>query len=240
MQGGAIYAPQKDGQPQRDASAMDGFLMMVRTDLDLRGFHYQANFALGECLVLARALGVPKGERRNPAILRFIRPQPIEKATPNTLSSRYGMGAFPFHTDAAYWRRPPRFVLFRCVNPGAADRPTLLINPRDSAFTEHDRRALCNEVWRMQTKTPFLCTAGFWSHNALALRFDEACMTPITRGAVRLRDMMREVMQQSPVTIVRWRAGDLLVVDNFRLLHARGEAKVPDDDRMLARVLIDG
>jgi L-asparagine oxygenase len=36
-------------------------------------------------------------------------------ATPNTYSGIYGFGQFPFHTDLAHWRNPPRYIMLRCV-----------------------------------------------------------------------------------------------------------------------------
>jgi len=54
---------------------------------------------------------------------------PRNEATPNTYSGIYGLDRFPFHTDLAHWRIPPRYLLLRCVT-GYADVPTLLIDGR--------------------------------------------------------------------------------------------------------------
>ena len=65
-------------------------------------------------------------------------------------------------------------------------------------------------------------------------------MVPVTVGARMIRDAIREAISSSRVTTVTWCAGDLLIVDNLRLLHGRGEAARADEDRVLARVLIRG
>jgi L-asparagine oxygenase len=209
-------------------------------NLRMRGFHFQQGVEQRDCLPIANSLGVPLGDARNPELLRFISPQPTRKAKPNTLSSRYGMEAFPFHTDAAYWATPPRFILLHCVSPGAGSRPTLLIDPREWTLPELEKRMLCNEVWRVTTRRPFLCTAGTQAEEGLCLRFDEACMAPLTAGANTTRDVVRARIGQSNVVAINWHVDDLLIIDNLRLLHARGKAIQTDEDRILARILIRG
>ncbi|WP_206435101.1 hypothetical protein [Sphingobium yanoikuyae] len=41
-----------------------------------------------------------------------LQANPAEAARPNTLSSRYGLGAFPMHTDNALASPPPRYIIF--------------------------------------------------------------------------------------------------------------------------------
>lgn len=48
-------------------------------------------------------------------------------ATPNTYSGIYGLEQFPFHTDFAHWRNPPRYVMLRCVI-GFEEVPTFLVD----------------------------------------------------------------------------------------------------------------
>lgn len=210
----------------------------VCRDVRARGFHYRRGVESTECLPIARSLGIPAGDVRSAELLRLIRPQGADSAKPNTLSSRYGLGAFPFHTDTAYWPTPARFILFHCVSPGAGDRPTILIDPRGWVLSESARRLLCNEVWRVTTRRPFHTTVGRQGEDGLCVRFDEACMAPVTSGAMKALEIMRESIVTSRELSVRWRQGDLLVVDNQRLLHARGSAARPDEDRVLARILI--
>jgi L-asparagine oxygenase len=210
----------------------------VLSHLHRHGLYHQSGFDAGECLTLAHSLGQPQGERRDPSLIRPISPQPTDQARPNTLSSRYGLGPFPFHTDAAYWRHPPRFILFHCQHPGSGRRPTLLVDSHSWQLTSRDHRLLCNEVWRLETGRPFLCTVATIRQEQLAFRFDAACMRPLTSAALHAHAIIRDATRGSKVARVEWRPNDLLVIDNFRLLHARGEASAPDCDRVLARVLI--
>lgn len=65
-------------------------------------------------------------------------------------------------------------------------------------------------------------------------------MAPVTAGARSIRDVVQDSIDRSEVVAINWREGDLLVIDNLRLLHARGKAAQADEDRILARILIRG
>jgi hypothetical protein len=63
-------------------------------------------------------------------------------------------------------------------------------------------------------------------------------MEPITRSAYQLSRLLDSVLQELDRFEVPWRFDDLLVVDNHRCLHGRGESDVPDPDRQLERILV--
>jgi L-asparagine oxygenase len=210
----------------------------VRSHLNTSGFHYQPNVHPAALLHLATELGTPTPDHRDTESIRFIRPQVADSARPNTLSSRYGMGSFPFHTDAAYWPVPPRFLFLHCANPGSGYRPTLLVDSLAFNLTGSDQDHLSNDVWRIKTKKPFLCTVATHTPHGLRLRYDEACMMPATRRAVRVQEILQRCIHQAHPTSINWQPSDLLILDNARMLHARGSARHPDPDRCLARILI--
>jgi hypothetical protein len=92
----------------------------ARRELDARAFLY---FALGEAtdndlVEFAHTFGRIAVEVRDPRPVRAISPNSETDARQNTLSSRYGFRAFPFHTDTAYWREPAALVLLYCIDPG--------------------------------------------------------------------------------------------------------------------------
>jgi hypothetical protein len=70
------------------------------------------------------------------------------------------------------------------------------------------------------------------------LRYDPGCLEAVDeRGRAALELIERRLALGSPKTH-EWRSGDILVIDNWRLLHGRG----PSDQgsgRRLARILID-
>ena len=211
----------------------------IRADLNTLGFHYESDVPPASLLDIGTALGTPTPDHRDTEPLRLIRPQMVDAARPNTLSSRYGMASFPFHTDVAYWRVPARFLLLHCVSPGSGHRPTLLIDSSAFTLSSADQDHLSNDVWRIDTRNPCLCTVVATSAKRVTtLRYDPACMIPATRRASRTQEILNACLRDAHPTAINWQSGDLLILDNSRMLHARGSARHPDPDRCLARILI--
>lgn len=212
----------------------------IELNLATFGFHYSRNVDSTRLLQIAKVLGKPAGELRSSAIVRKITPQPLHLAKPNTLSSRFGEGEFPFHTDTAYWEVPAKYVLLHCESPGSGARPTILIDIKSWDLTTDEKSNLCSEVWQTINGKVFLCTVMSHSPHDRILRFDEACMRPVTRRAFLGHDLIRAKIGASRKTTIRWGKGDLLVIDNHRLLHARGAANKTDRDRILNKILVVG
>lgn len=187
---------------------------------------------------IARSLGPIEVDPRNPEKIREIRPEPRLSANPNTLSSRHGTGRFPFHTDCAHWKQPARYLLLYCVNPGSGHRPTIFLDTREWDWSVPQVGALCNEVWKRALKEPRLCTVAERTNHSLSIRFDEACMEPVTTGAKSLLTAIREKIEKSKTSSISWQPGDLLLLDNYRMLHSRGESNRPDPNRLLMRILV--
>ena len=187
---------------------------------------------------IGESLGEVRMDLRSPEPIRDIRPQLIAEAKPNTLSSRYGMEMFPFHTDVAHWQTPARYVILYCEDPGSGDRPTLLQDTRKWDIRESEQRAFLREVWKTGHVRPYLCTVGKLIGERLALRYDDGCMRPMTRAAYKLQEQIINYIETCPVTSVHWTPGKMLVMDNHRIVHARGKAHCSDRDRIIKRILI--
>lgn len=215
-------------------------LPAVRERLSELGFHWERGWTVAAALQLARHLGQPTGDFGDSGVVRAIAPQRSRDARPNTLSQRYGLGAFPFHTETAYWWRPARYVLLYCVSPGSSGRPTLLVNSHEWRLGTVERRRAANAVFRVKSRRVFLATVGTETADGLSWRFDQACMTPVTSDAYGVTATTRALIRESKPVVITWSPGTVLVVDNYRCLHARGVASIPDTDRILLRVLVAG
>jgi hypothetical protein len=70
------------------------------------------------------------------------------------------------------------------------------------------------------------------------LRYDPGCLEAVDeRGRAALRLVANRLALGSPNTH-EWRQGDILIIDNWRVLHARGPSN-SGSRRRLARILID-
>jgi L-asparagine oxygenase len=194
-----------------------------------------------ELLEIAGSLGDPTPGRRSGNIVQELSPVSINDAHPKSLSAQHGTGEFPFHTDTAQWRTPAHYILFHAKNPGTGNRPTVLLSGdrivSDRKVLDLATRALFKIV---NGRNSFLSTMSEYSVNGFRLRYDEGCMEPVGRDAKELLSFMSGVIQSADKTVIDWQPGDVLVVDNWRILHARAVARNPaiSENRILERILI--
>lgn len=214
----------------------------ILRDLKRRNFVVIEDFDRENILPLASEIGCPIRNRRDDSYLKKIAPETLPNANPNTLSSRFGLASFPFHTDTAFLKVPARYLILYCLNPGSGLRPTYLIDQDALSLQLEERCSLKNEVWKIeQINQPFLAAMDFSNESQDShLRFDTACMRPITRGAMTVQGLMQSKISKAEKIKIEWNTGTILVFDNYRMLHARGVSSVIDTDRSHIRMLVGG
>jgi alpha-ketoglutarate-dependent taurine dioxygenase len=79
---------------------------------------------------------------------------------------------------------------------------------------------------------------GDIENDEYCVRFDEACMSPMTAQAEAVRQRVLQNIRASNVINIDWRPRMLLIIDNRRMLHARGAAIREDADRTIKRILV--
>jgi alpha-ketoglutarate-dependent taurine dioxygenase len=158
---------------------------------------------------------------------------------PNTYSGRYGCGPFPFHTDLAHHANPPRFLMLRCVR-GYGDVRTPLIDGQDLV------KAVGAELLARALVQPRRPSGGrqrlfrlFERGEADRLRWDAEYLRPSgvagTEAAARLQAEMA-LARPTPIALIE--PGDTLLIDNWRMLHARSSVPEACRDRILERAYL--
>jgi alpha-ketoglutarate-dependent taurine dioxygenase len=209
-----------------------------RERLDQRGYCILSDIPLDNLLPIATHLGSALPDPRDQKLVKDIRPQPAATANPNTLSSRYGKAAFPLHTEAAFLPTPPRFLLLYCVHPGSGGRPTTLLDGRK--LFGRIRNIARSGTWLVKRRSrAFLCEAVVGTTpEDFRVRYDPACLFPRGPKARAEKELIETFISESRLTTVNWLERQLLIVDNLRMLHGRGESNFNDQDRWLKRVLV--
>ena len=166
---------------------------------------------------------------------------PRADATPNTYSGIFGLGRFfPFHTDLAHWAMPPRYILLRCVR-GYADVPTILIDGArilDKIGIVEMNRALMTPRRPRKGKMQLLSLAQREGSSDV-IRWDEVFLKPASPVGERVFDRVRvEIDAVPPTPVAMVNPGDMLIIDNWRMLHARPPIKPGRTDRRLERVYL--
>jgi L-asparagine oxygenase len=173
---------------------------------------------------LAKVLGLMLREHRLLA--------PRETGGRPSLSARHGLGAFPWHTDGAQRVRTPRWLLMR--SHGEPKTPTLLLDGTALATNGGITAELAAASWLVQGTPPFY--APVIAPNGEALRWNPDLMSPRgSRGAVADK-RWRLLLAAAEANRHQWRSGETLILDNWRLLHARPPITADDPERQLERI----
>ena len=191
---------------------------------------------------LAAELGTPCPSRRGGPLVDRLRPVPREGARPRSMSAHHGLARFPFHTDSANFRIPPRYCLLRLARGFSSRRATLLIDVLNLPLDDRGRAELRAGVWytngghgRFLSSILSLTLIPGYE----ILRFDRCCMRPAHPRAELAAAMLEDACASVPPIRIDWSASTVLVVDNWRLLHGRDLPREPgEEDRVLERILV--
>jgi L-asparagine oxygenase len=166
---------------------------------------------------------------------------PRKDADPNTYSGNFGLGDFPFHTDLAHWRRPPRYLLLRCL-VGYNDVPTLLVDGHaliDAISRDNLSRAIFKPRRPRDGAFDLLRLFEPMAEGADLLRWDEIFLRPASKVGDTVDGEVREWLANcEPLAVGLVRRGDTLIIDNWRMLHARSSIPLGREDRSIQRVYL--
>lgn len=206
----------------------------LRAEFEAHGW-LLVDFPNDEPLIeLARHLGDPVSARSAAPLPERLIPTDAADAAPNSLSSRYGLGSFPFHTDAAHHREPPRILLMRSVG-ASVDIATRLVDLH--GVVSPCLSSLRGGTWLVNAgQTRFYAPMVVRRGRESTVRFDPGCMRAVSARAREVEHHLESVLTTANATPIRWRPGKALIVDNWRCLHGRPPAS--DPERVLERVLV--
>jgi alpha-ketoglutarate-dependent taurine dioxygenase len=216
--------------------------------LKAAGTHVLSTKSTSDLLDVAEKLGRPVPITPKAALVDTLTPMRRPAAPARTLSSLYGTGAFPLHTDAAHHRWPPRWILLRCVEPGDEGRPTLVADAHELDLGRRQIREIRRAVWSVKTGLrSFLASALFSRADESAvqkitqfgLRYDLGCMRPADPEFAEAATLLATSIRQLPRQSITWEPGLSLILDNWRVLHGRGDGAERDAGvRRLERIAV--
>jgi alpha-ketoglutarate-dependent taurine dioxygenase len=200
--------------------------------------HIDVDDGFDACVLeLAESLGNPVRHRRSQGLVHELTPTTASEGHPNSLTARYSTGAFPLHVDTAHWLVPCRYVILACRAVRDGSRGTNLLNIRDVPFSDSENHAF--------KTAPFLVRNGrnsfygtILSNDREFIRYDPGCMSEVGEGNSLLKGALSEQRLKDYVTCITWSPGTVLILDNWKVLHGRGEGPRVEKDRTLGRVLI--
>lgn len=159
-----------------------------------------------------------------------LRARPSSDSNPWSLSGKYGLGAFPWHTDGAISARPPRWIALKPLHISKKTY-TELLQPSVSLLKKLKRTVL-----RARDKNDtlrYLPAAIVEYDGVVRLRWDPRTCKPRNEAIIHAVDT------QQPTARHYWHYGLPLIFDNWKLLHRR-PAVGCEETRVLERTYIWG
>ncbi len=190
-------------------------------------------------LELAATYGRPIPSKDGHLICK-LRPVPPTCAAPKTFASIHGTKAYPLHTDTAFWPTPARYIILSAT--GDLRRSTTLCRWETllHTFSTAELRCLESSIWTVAvTRQPFLCTIRFRLNDDVGYRFDPVAMNPINRAAHEASVILNHHLSNVKPMAFDWADHAVLVLDNWRVLHGRGEAPEGEGERVISRIYIE-
>ena len=214
-------------------------LSLLVHHLDTFGFHIFDWFVDAPIESFANMLGHPVASTPGRPMVDLLVPQSALNSLPGTLSSIHGTEAFPFHSETAHWRRPVDLVVLKCVNPGAGNRPTQLIDGLNIGLGDSEITLLERSLMLVKNGSKsFYAPLAKRERGQVAFRYDRACMKPSSIADQLPLQVFEQAIAEATRTLVNWKTGRCLVFDNRRLLHSRAASPVLDADRQIERIYI--
>ena len=199
-------------------------------------FHSRARSVDGLTYELSELSGTlgPITRGRAGQMVESLSPVDADDAHTHSLSRRYGVSRFPLHVDGAHQVTPPRYLALACHAEGTHPTPTLLADFNRKEIPSRLLAAAHSSVFRVRNgRRSFF--ASVLDRSRPFVRFDPGCMLPVDAEGEDTFAALSDIVEAKALSI-DWSVGDVLVFDNWRLLHGRGGGgSVASTDRMLLR-----
>ena len=196
---------------------------------------------LDEILIkISNHLGQPIGARRKTSVIEILKPQSADSAYKNSLSAQYELTAFPFHIDTAHWTIPCRYIVFGCKSPGTCGRKTLLIDWGSLQIKAPEVDLLKKAIFLVKDGGRSFYSS-ILSENEPFIRYDTGCMHTSDRESEMALQLLESILEKADKKEVAWEENDVLVMDNWRILHGRSDSNDAlriNSSRELHRVLV--
>lgn len=192
---------------------------------------------VGEIHALLGAMGRtlpagPEGSR-----YRDLQPYSRDRAPQNSMSAITGTDAQPMHTDRAHTPHPPRYVALQCIDPGEGRCPTKVWALNGPGLARERPPMLSSPQWVFHNRagTQFYSPIMEVLNCRVRIRFDPLSIYPasFSRDSVASAEAcLRSFAKEDEAT---WERGALLLLDNWRCLHARSSGGGRAPSRRLRR-----
>jgi len=174
---------------------------------------------------------------RGRQLVERIIPYKAETSYAGSLSSAYGLAPLPLHMDTAHWPIPCRYLVMACVAVGPTPTPTVLLDSRRIQMSEPEATVLNNAVFLVRNGRQSFY-GSIRSSDRSFLRVDPGCMYPLSPDGEIALSLFRADRHVDICYCHDWKVGQILILDNWRILHGRGLSEQTEPGRILLRAMV--
>lgn len=211
----------------------------IRNQVSKNGYVFLKGYRPNEGIAdIAEFLGKPIDPWGDCLVQALV---PRTDAAPTSYSGIYGHGSFPFHSDLAHWHTPPRYLLLRCVT-GYTDIPTLLVDGHDlmEAITIDILVRAIFKPRRPRDGRVSLLRLCDTIEETVRFRWDEVFLKPASKiGKIADHGIREWLSTCKPTALPLAQTHDTLLIDNWRMLHARSPILPGCESRKIQRVYLE-
>jgi len=164
-------------------------------------------------------------------------PKPKSRARSNSLSSKYGLGEFPPHTDGAHLRPSPRFVVLWSLHRDDTNTPTYLRRFVPALLKPDLYETLKESVWSVRIRDSLHFYKRPLSPDGSEIAWDPGCFVHDRTGGLQVAEV-DAAFRDLPHEAVFWKSGVAVIINNRRVLHSRAALTHRGAKRELFRLYI--
>jgi len=173
-------------------------------------------------LQLGEKLGNLSNSRSNGNFIDELIPKSKIETKQNSLSKIYGLSEFPYHTDGAYQKNPPRYIALRYIGKVKSKSPTRIKIFDFELLNAEERYFVKNKIWYV-TNGFNRFYSSIWSLSGSKknqLRYDPGCMKLVDNHKQQI-GKWKSILDKFQEEEIYWEENKTLILDNWRVLHSR-------------------
>jgi hypothetical protein len=163
-----------------------------------------------------------------------LRPLTELEAGKNTLSSRYGLSSFPFHSDGVTIMTPPEYLLLSFSGESSSEVQFNIVDMYPLIESAFFQSTYGDCIFSVQNGPKSFLTplCSFHKDKPLRFRYNPAVVKPTSQKSAHALELINAYISSTPNKKTFYPpSGSAILINNFRMLHSRGCVPIKAKDQ---------
>ena len=212
----------------------------TKTNLQLKGWCIIEKLEESDFILLSKMFGEPVIEDYSGNIIEELRIKEEDTNNKGSWANIYQAGEYPFHTDMAYYKIPPKFLFLRLKQGCTSNRKTVLFDIQSQNINTQEQTYLGEDIWKINNYSTIFTTKILSHLNSkeYVYRYDPVCMSPFFSNS-KSKIILESLFENGIKKEISWTEKQVLLINNWRVFHSRDKgSSLVESNRILQRILI--